>query len=69
MILYWNGYLAVIKMSSFWSKLFKPTPKKKEHKNLTRDIDPNDHWEIIGELGDGTFGKVYKVSYTKIFNR
>ena len=49
-------------MASFWSKLFKPAQKKpKEYKNLTKDVDPNEIWEICGELGDGTFGKVYKV--------
>lgn len=24
--------------------------------------DPNNSWSMIGELGDGAFGKVYKVS-------
>lgn len=49
-------------MSSFWSKLFKPAPKNKVYKNLTKGVDPNEIWEICGELGDGTFGKVYKVN-------
>ena len=31
------------------------------NKNIKRDIDPNQFWEIVGELGDGAFGKVYKV--------
>lgn len=48
-------------MSSFWSKIFKPAQKKREYKNLTKGVDPNEIWEICGELGDGTFGKVYKV--------
>lgn len=47
-------------MSSFWSKIFKPAQKKREYKNLTKGVDPNEIWEICGELGDGTFGKVYK---------
>lgn len=47
-------------MSSFWSKLFKPAQKNKVYKNLTKGVDPNEIWEICGELGDGTFGKVYK---------
>ncbi|XP_065649178.1 STE20-like serine/threonine-protein kinase isoform X2 [Hydra vulgaris] len=47
-------------MSSFWSKLFKPTQKKPEYKYLKKDLDPNNFWELCGELGDGTFGKVYK---------
>ena len=53
-------------MSSFWSKLFKTTQKKPEYKYLKKDLDPNNYWEICGELGDGTFGKVYKVS-AKLF--
>lgn len=34
--------------------------KKKKHAHLIRDRDPNQIWEIVGELGDGAFGKVYK---------
>ncbi|XP_038564678.1 serine/threonine-protein kinase 10 [Micropterus salmoides] len=34
--------------------------KVKQYEHVHRDIDPNDIWEIIGELGDGAFGKVYK---------
>ncbi len=36
--------------------------KVKQYEHVHRDINPNDLWEIIGELGDGAFGKVYKVS-------
>lgn len=36
--------------------------KAKQYEHVHRDINPNDIWEIIGELGDGAFGKVYKVS-------
>lgn len=38
--------------------------KVKQYEHVHRDINPNDIWEIIGELGDGAFGKVYKVSVT-----
>uniref|UniRef100_A0AAQ6A1K4 non-specific serine/threonine protein kinase n=1 Tax=Amphiprion ocellaris TaxID=80972 RepID=A0AAQ6A1K4_AMPOC len=34
--------------------------KVKQYEHVHRDINPNDLWEIIGELGDGAFGKVYK---------
>lgn len=39
--------------------------KLKQYEHVHRDVNPNDEWEIIGELGDGAFGKVYKVSRTK----
>ena len=29
--------------------------------SIIRDQDPSELWEIVGELGDGAFGKVYKV--------
>nr|XP_023659337.1 serine/threonine-protein kinase 10 [Paramormyrops kingsleyae] len=34
--------------------------KAKQYEHVRRDINPNDIWEIVGELGDGAFGKVYK---------
>ena len=52
-------------MSAFWKNIFpffSKKEKKKENSNVIRDVDPNEIWEIVGELGDGTFGKVYKVS-------
>lgn len=35
--------------------------KKKVFNNIKMDIDPEEFWEMVGELGDGAFGKVYKV--------
>lgn len=32
---------------------------------MKRDLNPEEFWEIIGELGDGAFGKVYKVRRRK----
>jgi hypothetical protein len=29
---------------------------------LRMEVDPSIQWDFIGELGDGAFGKVYKVS-------
>ena len=29
--------------------------------NIRVDSDPEQHWEIVGELGDGAFGKVHRV--------
>lgn len=36
--------------------------KKKQYEHVKRDLNPEEFWEIIGELGDGAFGKVFKVS-------
>lgn len=35
--------------------------KKKQYEHVKRDLNPEEFWEIIGELGDGAFGKVFKV--------
>ncbi|XP_060943302.1 STE20-like serine/threonine-protein kinase isoform X1 [Limanda limanda] len=50
-------------MSFFnFRKMFKlgPDRKKKQYEHVHRDVNPEDIWEMIGELGDGAFGKVYK---------
>lgn len=41
--------------------------KKKLYNNIKMDCDPEEFWEMIGELGDGAFGKVYKVIYVQIY--
>lgn len=52
---------------SLFGKIFRlPSLEKKKLKNyehVHRDLNPADLWEIVGELGDGAFGKVYKVNY------
>ena len=35
--------------------------RKKVYHNIRFNENPEDFWHIIGELGDGAFGKVYKV--------
>ncbi|KAJ7325171.1 hypothetical protein JRQ81_018191 [Phrynocephalus forsythii] len=50
-------------MSFFnFRKIFKlgGEKKKKQYEHVKRDLNPEDYWEIIGELGDGAFGKVFK---------
>jgi STE20-like kinase len=34
--------------------------RKKKYSNLIMDKDPTQIWEIVNEIGDGAFGKVYK---------
>lgn len=58
-------------MSFFnFRKIFKlGTEKKKEqYEHVHRDCNPEEVWEIVGELGDGAFGKVYKVNIIKEWN-
>ncbi|XP_002735309.1 serine/threonine-protein kinase 10-like [Saccoglossus kowalevskii] len=53
-------------MSFFFKKIFKlSTDKKgpKVYKNIKRDVDPYLNWDIISEIGDGAFGKVYKCKH------
>ncbi|XP_062913255.1 serine/threonine-protein kinase 10-like isoform X2 [Mobula hypostoma] len=50
---------------SFFSfmKRFKLGPEKKkarQYEHVKRDVDPEAVWKIVGELGDGAFGKVFK---------
>jgi len=35
--------------------------KVRHYEYIKRDTDPGELWDIVGELGDGAFGKVYKV--------
>lgn len=53
-------------MSVFFKSVFpffSKKEKKKESSNVIKGVDPNEIWELINEIGDGTFGKVHKVSF------
>jgi len=41
--------------------------RKKVYHNIRFNENPEDFWLIVGELGDGAFGKVYKVSAELIY--
>lgn len=43
--------------------------KKKLYNNIKMDCSPEEFWEMVGELGDGAFGKVYKVTLHESLSR
>lgn len=49
-------------MSSFFKQIFPfmKVKKKKEFSYIIRGVDPYSIWSLVGELGDGSFGKVHK---------
>ena len=48
---------------AFLRRLFQSAAKsKRDYPNIRRGVDPLEEWTKVGELGDGAFGKVYKVS-------
>jgi hypothetical protein len=46
---------------AFLRNFFGKGKKKKDYPFITRDVDPEITWEIVGKLGDGAFGEVFKV--------
>ncbi|XP_009878126.1 PREDICTED: serine/threonine-protein kinase 10-like [Charadrius vociferus] len=48
---------------AFLRRLFGFSEKKKpprRYEHVRRDVDPEEVWLVLGELGDGAFGKVFK---------
>ncbi|XP_051870584.1 serine/threonine-protein kinase 10 isoform X2 [Pristis pectinata] len=48
------NFKRILRLSTFEKK------KCKQYEHVRRDCNPEEIWELIGELGDGAFGKVYK---------
>lgn len=51
-------------LKNIFSRNSAPDADKKktiDHPFIKKDINPTDIWENIGVLGDGAYGKVYKV--------
>ena len=49
---------SIFQVSTLYSEVRK---RSKVLEYLKRDVDPESVWEVVGVLGDGSFGKVYKV--------
>lgn len=54
------NFRRILRLSTFEKR------KSREYEHVRRDLDPNEVWEIVGELGDGAFGKVYKVRALRV---
>ncbi|GCC26178.1 hypothetical protein chiPu_0004593 [Chiloscyllium punctatum] len=48
------NFKKILRLSTFEKK------KNKQYEHVRRDCNPEESWQVIGELGDGAFGKVYK---------
>ncbi|XP_042657244.1 serine/threonine-protein kinase 10-like isoform X2 [Tyto alba] len=55
--LHGGGPMAFLRRLFGFSEKKKP-PRRCEH--VKRDVDPEEAWLVLGELGDGAFGKVFK---------
>ncbi|XP_074913044.1 serine/threonine-protein kinase 10 isoform X2 [Buteo buteo] len=49
------NFRRILRLSTFEKR------RSKEYEHVRRDLDPGEVWEVVGELGDGAFGKVYKI--------
>lgn len=47
--------------NSNWSILTSGKKKFSFPSSIKTDEDPSETWEIVGDIGDGAFGKIFKV--------
>ena len=55
---FFSNLKKVLNLGASDDKKKRPVPA-----NLRCDLDPETAWEIVGDLGDGAFGKVHKVRH------
>ena len=48
-------------MAFIWRMFTKDSGTKPSNSVIQHDVDPIASWDLVGELGDGAFGKVHKV--------
>ena len=56
-------FSSLVKALNFGSAAAESKKRKALFANIKTDINPEDEWELIGELGDGAFGKVHKARH------
>ena len=56
-------------MSFLWKIFSRENGNKAYNPAIKFDLDPFNTWETVSELGDGAFGKVYKVSLAVLYHR
>lgn len=56
-----SGFFDKIKSKMFRGQGGSDTKRKKIYHNIKFNENPEDTWRKVDEIGDGAFGKVYKV--------
>lgn len=50
------------KIFSIAGSIASESKRRRVYHNIRFNEDPEEFWDIVGELGDGAFGKVFRVS-------